>query len=58
MKKSHTKKTQMLIPQTINAQISSQGFKKPKSELNLLSQLNERGLNGSQKKWRKGRVST
>ena len=35
-------KTQMLIPQTINAQISSQGFIKPKSELNLLSQLNAR----------------
>ena len=35
-------KTMMLIPQTVNAQISSQGFIKPKSELNLLSQLNAR----------------
>jgi len=35
-------KTRMLLPQTVNAQISSQGFIKPRSELNLLSQLNAR----------------
>ncbi len=35
-------KTTMLVPQTVNAQISSQGFIKPKSELNILSQLNTR----------------
>ena len=35
-------KTMMLLPQTVNAQIASQGFIKPKSELNLLSQLNAR----------------
>ena len=32
----------MLLAQTENAQISSQGFIKPKSELNILSQLNAR----------------
>ena len=35
-------KTMMLLPQSVNAQISSQGFIKPKSELNVLSQLNSR----------------
>jgi len=35
-------KTMMLIPQTVNATISSQGFIKPKSKLNLLSELNAR----------------
>ena len=35
-------KTMMLLPQTVNAQISSQGFIKPRSELSLLSQLNAR----------------
>ena len=35
-------KTMMLLPQTVNAQIASQGFIKPKSELNLLSQVNAR----------------
>ena len=34
--------TMMLLPQTISAQISSQGFIKPKSELNIISQLNAR----------------
>ena len=34
--------TMMLLPQTVNAQISSQGFIKPKSELNIISQLNAR----------------
>ena len=32
----------MLLPQTVNAQISSQGFIRPKSELNIISQLNAR----------------
>ena len=35
-------KTMMLLSQTVNAQISSQGFIKPKSELNIISQLNAR----------------
>ena len=35
-------RTMMLLPQTVNAQISSQGFIKPKSELNIISQLNAR----------------
>ena len=35
-------KTMLLYPQTVSAQISSQGFVKPKSELNVLSQLNTR----------------
>ena len=35
-------KTMLLFPQTVSAQISSQGFVKPKSELNVLSQLNTR----------------
>ena len=35
-------KTMMLLPQTVNAQISSQGFIKPKSELSIISQLNAR----------------
>ena len=34
--------TMMLLPQTVNAQISSQGFIKAKSELNIISQLNAR----------------
>ena len=34
--------TMMLLPQTVNAQISSQGFIRPKSKLNVLSQLNAR----------------
>ena len=33
-------KTMILKPQTVNARISSQGFIKPKSELNILSELN------------------
>ena len=33
-------KTMILIPQTVNARVSSQGFIKPKSELNILSELN------------------
>ena len=35
-------RTMMLLPQTVNAQISSQGFIRPKSELNIISQLNAR----------------
>ncbi len=35
-------RTMMLLPQTVNAQISSQGFIKPKSELNIISQLSAR----------------
>ena len=35
-------KTMMLLSQTVNAQISSQGFIKPKSELSFISQLNAR----------------
>ena len=35
-------KTMMLLPQVVKAQISSQGFIRPKTELNLLSQLNAR----------------
>ena len=33
-------KTMILKPQTVNARISSQGFIRPKSELNILSELN------------------
>ena len=35
-------KTMMLLPQVSKAQISSQGFIRPKTELNFLSQLNAR----------------
>lgn len=35
-------KTMILIPQTVKARISSQGFIKPKLELNILSELNAR----------------
>ena len=35
-------KTMILLPQTVNARISSQGFIKPKSELNILSELSAR----------------
>ena len=35
-------KTMLLFPLTVSAQISSQGFVKPKSELNVLSQLSTR----------------
>tara|TARA_Y100000741_G_scaffold109153_1_gene81907 strand:- start:2 stop:1135 length:1134 start_codon:yes stop_codon:yes gene_type:complete len=35
-------KTMMLLPQTVSAQIASQGFIKPKNKLNIISQLNAR----------------
>ena len=35
-------KTMILKSQTVNARISSQGFIRPKSELNILSELNAR----------------
>ena len=35
-------KTMILVPQTVKARISSQGFIKPKLELNILSELNAR----------------
>jgi len=35
-------KTMLLVPQSVNALISSQGFVKPKSDLNLISELSTR----------------